>query len=101
MLMRIRTISDIAGLIREHRIHLGLDQAELAKKAGVSRKWVVEIERGKSNAALGLVLRTLRVLGIELEIADEAKPRGACKSQTPEPPTVDVNALIDALRKKK
>jgi HTH-type transcriptional regulator/antitoxin HipB len=98
--MRLRTIADIAALIRERRTRLGLDQAELAKKAGVSRKWIVEIERGKSNAAVGLVLRTLRVLAVEIEVRDEVKPSPARKPKAPAPPSVDVNAVIDALRKK-
>lgn len=94
--MRIRTITDIAALIRERRTRLKWDQAELAKKAGVSRKWIVEIERGKANAALGHVLRTLRVLGVELDARDEAASAKSGKSS----PAVDVNALVDSLRKK-
>lgn len=94
--MRVRTINDIAALIRERRTRLQWDQAELAKKAGVSRKWIVEIERGKSNAALGHVLRTLRVLGVELN----AREDGASTKRHSTSTAVDVNELVDSLRKK-
>ena len=33
---------------------LGLDQAELAEKAGTSRKWLIEVEQGKPRAEIGL-----------------------------------------------
>lgn len=65
--MLVRTPADIGGLIRTRRRELGLDQAELAARVGVSRLWIIEIERGKPRAELGLVLRTLAVLGIELD----------------------------------
>ena len=53
--MLIRTPADLGAVIRDHRKRLGLGQAELAEKIGVSRQWVVGIERGHSRAELGLV----------------------------------------------
>jgi HTH-type transcriptional regulator/antitoxin HipB len=50
----IRTPSDLGALIREHRAKLGLDQLSLARKAGTSRKWLIEVESGKSRAEIGL-----------------------------------------------
>lgn len=95
--MRIRTVSDVAALIRVRRSRLKWDQAELALKVGVSRKWVVEIEGGKTNAALGLILRTLRVLGVELDAREDEAPAKPEKASA----SVDVNALVDSLRKKR
>jgi HTH-type transcriptional regulator/antitoxin HipB len=46
----------------------GLTQAELAKKALVSRKWLVEFEKGKPEAQLSKVVDVLGVLGYGLEI---------------------------------
>ena len=48
--MRIRTAADLGAFIRERRTRLGMDQIDLAKKAGTSRKWIVEVERGKPGA---------------------------------------------------
>ena len=44
--MRIRTIRDIGNAIRGRRHALGWSQADLASRAGLSRKWVSEAERG-------------------------------------------------------
>ena len=68
--MRIRNSSELGGLIRETRRQLGLDQGELAQKVGVSRQWIIEIEKGKPRAAVGLILRTLNALGICLDAPD-------------------------------
>jgi HTH-type transcriptional regulator/antitoxin HipB len=66
--MRIRSIRDVAASVRGRRQELGLSQAELARRAGVSRKWVYEFEAGKPAAELGLVLRVLEPLGLTLEV---------------------------------
>jgi HTH-type transcriptional regulator/antitoxin HipB len=96
--MRLRTATDIGAAIRHHRRSLGLDQATLAKKVGVSRQWIVEMERGKPRAALRLVLRTLEVLGIVLRTA-ETTPAA---TSTPLPTAaVDLDALLEEHRKPK
>jgi HTH-type transcriptional regulator/antitoxin HipB len=95
--MLIRTLADLAALIKARRNQLGLDQETLALQAGVSRKWIIDVERGKSGAEIGLVLRTLRVLGISLEV-NEGLPKPAAKQ--PSTPVADVNAIVEALKKK-
>ena len=66
--MRIRTATDLGAFIRERRTRLGMDQNTLAKKAGTSRKWLVEVERGKPGAEIGLILRTLKSLEISIDV---------------------------------
>jgi HTH-type transcriptional regulator/antitoxin HipB len=56
--MLIRTPQDLGFVIREQRKKLGLDQSELARRAAVSRQWIVEVEKGKPRAEVGLLLRT-------------------------------------------
>jgi HTH-type transcriptional regulator/antitoxin HipB len=73
--MRLRTPKDIGLTIRERRKALGLDQAELARRVGVSRQWIVGIEKGKGRADLSLVLRTLDALGVVLRTDDENAPQ--------------------------
>lgn len=63
----IRTARDIGALIRDRRTEAGLDQQSLADRAGVSRLWINQIERGKPGASLSRVLNTLVALGVELE----------------------------------
>lgn len=90
--MDIYTPRDIGALIRERRRELGLDQTALAKRAGVSRLWIGQIEQGKPGAGIGLVLRTLRELGITLSVAESA-----ASAQT-QLPFTDLNAIVEAAR---
>lgn len=63
-------MGDIAQLVRERRRQMGLSQAELARKAGVSRQWIVDLERGKPTAETALVLNTLAATGLHLDAYD-------------------------------
>lgn len=65
----IVTSADVGSVIRTRRRELGLDQHELARMVGASRQWVLGVERGKDRADLSLVLRTLRVLGLTVQVA--------------------------------
>ena len=62
--MLARNATDIGLIMRERRRKLGLDQGELARRIKVSRQWIVEIEKGKPRAEIGLVLRALDALEI-------------------------------------
>jgi len=66
--MKIKSIRNLAAAVRGQRRDLGLTQAELATRAGVSRKWVYEFEAGKPSAELRLILRVLDALGLTLEL---------------------------------
>jgi HTH-type transcriptional regulator/antitoxin HipB len=96
----VRPPRDLALLIRERRKPLGLDQAALAKKVGVSRLWVIEFERGKPRAEIGLVLRTLLALDLQLDVsAEPAAPpvkRGAGAISVP-----DIDAIVRDARKRR
>lgn len=67
--MQIRSARDFAALIREQRKIQGLNQLQLAQLAGVSRDWIIQLEKGKTSVELGMVLRTLKVLGVRLDFA--------------------------------
>jgi transcriptional regulator with XRE-family HTH domain len=87
--LTVRSIRDIAAAARGRRQELGLSQADLAKRAGVSRKWIYEFEAAKSGAELGLVLRVLDELGVRLELLEpEAKPA------TGDPDSIDLDTLL-------
>ncbi|WP_158047680.1 helix-turn-helix transcriptional regulator [Skermanella pratensis] len=99
--MLVRTAIEIGLVIRERRRSLGLDQGELAGLAGVSRQWIVEIEKGKPRAEIGLVLQTLNALGFGLSVdaagglgGTEAPPAGAIPSPIP---SIDIDWLLDDL----
>lgn len=98
--MQIRTASDIGALIREQRKNQKLDQAELAKKVGVNRRWVLEVERGKPRAEVGLVLKTLHALGLTLLIegGTAARRRGG---RGREIESVDIDAIVENAKRPK
>jgi len=91
--MRVNSIHDLASAARGRRLDLGLSQAELASRAGVSRDWVNSFEAGKPTVELILVLKILEQLGLELDVADSAD------SQRSRPAgLVDLDALLDEYR---
>ena len=96
----LRTPAEIGALIKDRRRRLGLDQAHLAERIGVSRLWVNQVERGKPGASLGLVLRALAAVGVELtgsaqDEADDKRPSDAAPVVTP-----DINAIVARARRK-
>jgi HTH-type transcriptional regulator/antitoxin HipB len=95
--MKIRTAADLGAFIRERRFTLGMDQSDLAEKAGTSRKWIVEVEQGKPRAEVGLVLRTLKALGVSLDIAVDGSQKA---SAVRESGNVDINNILNSLKKR-
>jgi hypothetical protein len=47
---------------------MGLRQPELAAAAGVGLRFLVELERGKPTAQLGLTLMVLQAVGLDLKV---------------------------------
>lgn len=70
--MRIRTAHDLAALARGRRLDRGWSQAEAARRAAVSRKWVSDFENGKATVDLAAVLRLLDALDLGLRSDDPA-----------------------------
>lgn len=89
----LKTPSDLGHVIRQRRKALGWDQARLAYETGVSRQWVIDIEKGKPRAELQLVLRVMNVLGVPLTAALPASSPDA-----PALPRVDINAIVERHR---
>jgi HTH-type transcriptional regulator / antitoxin HipB len=89
--MKARSIRDLAAVVRGRRRDLGLSQAELATRAGVSRKWIYQFEAGKPTAELQLILRVLDALGLVLDVTYDEQT-GAGRS------TRDLDALIEEHR---
>ncbi|MGH3252194.1 MAG: helix-turn-helix domain-containing protein [Trebonia sp.] len=63
---------DLVSVARGRRIELGLTQAELATRSGVSRAWLNSFERGKRTAEIALIFRLFDTLGIGMEAMDAA-----------------------------
>lgn len=72
--MQVNATRDLAAGVRGRRTSLGLSQAELARRAGVSRPWLSEVEAGKPTVEFGRIIRLLDALGLSLHLeatADE------------------------------
>lgn len=89
--MKIRSIRDFAAAVRGRRTGLGMSQAQLAERAGVSRKWIYEFEGGKPAAELGLLLRVLDALELTLELPGD--PEAGVSGES-----TDLDALLEAHR---
>jgi HTH-type transcriptional regulator/antitoxin HipB len=92
--MFIRAPAEVGAVIRDRRKHLKLNQATFARRIGVSRQWVIQIERGRPRAELGLVLRALDALDIQLD----ARPREPRRRRSG---AVDVDAIVAKAKKAK
>lgn len=89
--MLIRTPREIGALIRDHRKQQKLDQADLAQRIGVNRRWVVEVERGKPRAEVGLILKALQALGLTVAIDSAGKP---AETQPDGLDSIDIDAIV-------
>ncbi|HUY42340.1 MAG TPA: helix-turn-helix domain-containing protein [Acidimicrobiales bacterium] len=67
--MKINSALDLAATVRGRRHDLGLSQADLAERAGVSRVWIATVEAGKRSVNFGLVLRLLGSLDLTMDIS--------------------------------
>lgn len=95
--MHIRTPRDLGLVIADRRRQLGLDQADLARRAGVSRQWIIAIEKGKPRAELGLVLRTLRALDVDIWLGELP----SAETEHAPRPRIDLDRVLDKARGKR
>ena len=85
MSKRIRSARDLGATIRGRRIELRLSQDRLASAVAVSRQWLSAVETGKPTAEIGLVLRVLDEL--QLDLVPEPRTAEAVK-------TVDLDDVL-------
>lgn len=90
--MRIRSTRDLAAVVKGRRKDLAVSQAELAQRAGVARKSISELESGKTQPELALVLRVLEQLGLDIEVGRGVDARTQKR-------TVNLDTIIDEHRR--
>jgi y4mF family transcriptional regulator len=91
--MKTKTVRDVAALARKRRRELGLAQAQLAAAVGVGREWIIDFEKGKSTVEWGLVFRTLKELGLEIDLAEY-------RQIPPSPAEDDLTAVLERGRRR-
>ena len=94
----LRTSRDLGVVIRQRRKKLRWDQAQLAERVGVSRQWVIEMEKGKPRAELQLVLRTLNVLGLALTVGNVEGEASVADSSEMPLALPDIDTIVDGNR---
>ena len=91
--MLVSRPTELGQLLRQRRQELGLSQAQLAERIGTSRQWVGKVEAGREGSELGLVLKALKALQLEVQVLPEGARPTAADSEA-----VDLAALLEAHR---
>ena len=67
-----RTLPQLGLAVRTLRARRHLSQAELARRAGVSRQWIITVEQGRTHGLeVGHLMRVLDELDASLTIRDD------------------------------
>jgi len=69
----VKSVAELGRCVREHRKARGLTLETVSGLSNLGPRFLSEFERGKETAEIGKVLKTLRVLGLEVVI----RPRGS------------------------
>jgi HTH-type transcriptional regulator/antitoxin HipB len=64
----MKNVRSLGIRVRKLRTVAGWTQQELADRSFVSRKWLIDLERGKATVAANRVLDVLQALGYEIEL---------------------------------
>lgn len=71
--MRIRSVGEFGGFVRDRRESLGLSQQTLAERSGTSREWVVRLEGGKPSVRLDRVFDVISALDLAIELEERSQ----------------------------
>lgn len=82
--MEVQSVRELAAVIRSLRREKGWSQATLASEAGVGREWIIHLEKARPTVELGLVMGTLKALGVRLSI----------ERQAPVDSAIDLNQIL-------
>lgn len=63
---RLSSTAELGALVRKIRKEQGLTQLDVAGLAGLSNRFIIDLERGKETLQIGKVLDVLSLLGVEL-----------------------------------
>jgi y4mF family transcriptional regulator len=67
----IHNAEDLARAVRAARVARGLRQDDLALASGTGRRFVIDLERGKSTVRFDRVLAVLAALDLHVELRDD------------------------------
>ena len=67
---QVKDIETLGSIVKQVRKTQGVTQEQLAAMCGLGRRFIVELEGGKTTSHLGKTLQVLTALGISLHAAD-------------------------------
>ena len=79
---RVRSPAEIGELCRRERARRGLTLTDLYETTGLTTRFLSEFERGKENASIGRVLRTLESLGLDVIVLPRAQAESVLRERT-------------------
>ena len=72
---KIRNSFALGQIIQQSRMEQGFSQRDLAKKLGVSQKWIWEMEQGKPGKLMDRLFKILDINGVTLFAEFEIESR--------------------------
>lgn len=80
---QVRTVMELGAVVQEARRRRRWTQAELARRAQVSRRWIVALESGQAaGAELGRVLAALSALDLPMTFSLPSVADEGCAAET-------------------
>jgi HTH-type transcriptional regulator / antitoxin HipB len=64
----VRSAADLGAAIGDARRDAGLTQQELARRVGISRPYLAQVEHGRTSRLLDLLFDLLRVVDLEVVV---------------------------------
>lgn len=87
----IRSAEEFGRAVRERRRALGLTQEDLAARCGVGKRFIVELEAGKTTIQLGKALTAAKEVGLALaDVTGLAPGRANIPASADEDPLADL-----------
>lgn len=68
----VQSMAEAGAALRARRTEQGLSQAAVARRAGVSREWLNEVENGKSRFDFQLYLAACEALDLDVVVQKRA-----------------------------
>lgn len=69
----VKILKELGENIKLARLRRKLSTQQVAERAGIGRRTLYEIERGKSTVSIGSYVQVLSVLGLEVDLLNVAK----------------------------
>ena len=78
----VQSVARLGANIAAARINRALRQADLATKAGLSRRVIIRIEEGHLGVGIGAYVAALWAMGLHQDVVDLASPERDLEGQT-------------------